>query len=146
MVAEFTERRRNTRKRVLQKAQISFGFSGSTIDCLVSNEAAFGVLIETAAPMTLPNDIMLRVNNGDMRPAVVRWTLGTKIGVEFQKNSNICEQKVVSQRAAIDLENIKIRISMLKDEPFCHKPEILAMVRNVEDCFFVLYARLIEIE
>ncbi len=144
MTTENTERRHKARRRVLQKAQISFGFSGSTIDCLIANESQFGLLVETDAPVTLPDDILIRINNGETKPAIVRWMLGTKIGIEFKRRNEIPAKDTLRQKAVKDLESVKTRISMLKSETFCHDREIMTMVRDVEDSFNKLCRKLAE--
>ncbi len=78
-----TEQRRSKRKRVIKRGQVSFGFSGSTVDCLIIDESSYGVMVETAVPMAVPEQVTIIIDGRATFPAIRRWSMGNRLGLEF---------------------------------------------------------------
>jgi hypothetical protein len=78
------EKRREQRQTVLKAAEIMFGEMGRMQAGLVLDESAEGVLMTLGAEVELPDQVMFRFRDADWAPAVVRWRMGTKIGLQLR--------------------------------------------------------------
>ena len=76
-------RRRVTRRRVIKIARLSFGLSGSTIDCEIIDESPYGMLVETNVIVNVPDQLTIRLDSGALFHVIRRWAIGTKIGLEI---------------------------------------------------------------
>jgi hypothetical protein len=77
------DQRRAKRERVIKRAKIIYGFSGSTIDCHVLDESPFGLMIETESMVAVPEQLTVRLEGAGMFHVVRRWAFGNKIGLEL---------------------------------------------------------------
>jgi hypothetical protein len=78
--AKTLERRRIGRASVLKRAQIVAG--SSVFDCFVLDHSSAGVRVSISAPVALPGEVLLRLDDGRI-PARSRWSFGTETGLEF---------------------------------------------------------------
>jgi len=77
------DQRRAKRERVIKRAKIIYGFSGSTIDCHVLDESPYGLMIETESMVAVPEQLTVSLEGSGMFHVVRRWALGNKIGLEL---------------------------------------------------------------
>lgn len=75
------ERRRSDRQQVLKGARLLVG--EQLYNCLVLDESAEGALLDMGALYSLPESVVLQISGGAFRPAIRRWTAGTKVGLEY---------------------------------------------------------------
>ncbi len=75
--------RRIKRQRVVKMGKIIFGVSDITVDCLICDETPAGILVETETPVSVPEEVKIKLTNGGTFLAMRRWVLGNKIGFEF---------------------------------------------------------------
>lgn len=115
------ERRRSRRRRVLKRAQLIFGLAGSTIDCLVLDETAFGVQLETPVMSHFPDKLQIRFAGGGIYDAQRLWSTGTKLGLKYV-GSRIYDEESLRQRKAVRLalktQSIAAALHMLRDMDF----------------------------
>jgi hypothetical protein len=118
---ETAEQRRLRRRRVLKRAQLIFGISGSTIDCLVLDESRFGVQLETPLMTPLPDHLRIRFANGAIYDAMRSWSAGNKLGLEYV-GSQIYDEATLRQRKAVRLtlktQGLQVALHMLRDFEF----------------------------
>ena len=121
------ELRRARRQQVLKRAQLGFGFLGSTIDCLIIDESPFGVLSETPVMTQVPEHVKLRLASGATFDALRRWTAGNKIGFEFI-GSQIHDEATLRQRMVIDgvlrKQGLHAAAFLLRDAKFFNNVEL----------------------
>ena len=77
------ERRQNGRARILRRARIVYGRGWSTLDCIVLDLSPTGARLKVGAMLGFPDRFELRVENGPVREAVVRYRAMDVTGVEF---------------------------------------------------------------
>lgn len=75
------ERRRSARQTVLKRAHLVAG--DLVYDCVVMDSSALGARISTGSFVPLPENIELRFSSGASLQAVVRWSRGAEVGLEF---------------------------------------------------------------
>lgn len=75
------EKRDGKRQSVLKKAKLIWG--NSVVDCLVLEQSDAGVRVSMFIPMHVPEQVVIHLGGGAVRPATQRWTHGTEIGFEF---------------------------------------------------------------
>ena len=124
------------------------GFSDAVIECIVSNESSAGLMIETEMPINLPNDIRIQVNNGPTFPAVVRWVLGKKAGLEFVPIHDTGSVAYESRRASAmrtRIENIRSEVNQLMYEIFSCKNEIEGTTREMDMVFKKLHNKIFDV-
>lgn len=142
------ERRRISRQRVIKRGRILLGFSDAVIECIVSNESSAGLMIETEMPINLPNDIRVQVNNGPTFPAVVRWMLGKKAGLEFAPSHDTGSVSYESRRASVirrQIESIRYEIDQLMDEIFSHENEAEIAAKEIDLVFEKLHNKIFDV-
>ncbi len=133
---EIRERRRKPRQRVLKQGRVSFGFSDSVVECIISNEADLGVMIETETPVNFPEHVKIQINNSGVLSAVVRWTLGTKAGLEFvQSKANSAGIEHRKKIQLLKAENIRSNMNMLVGEIFLYSDESEMICREIDIIF-----------
>ena len=78
-----SERRNNTRSRVLKSAKLIVGRS-STIDCVVRNLTNVGARIQIPNTTDLPEKLDMTFDGGrSLRPCRIVWRTLNETGVEF---------------------------------------------------------------
>ena len=77
------DHRRIKRQRVVKMGKIIFGVSDITVDCLICDETSSGLLVETETPVSIPDEVKIKLTNGGTFRASRRWAFGNKIGFEF---------------------------------------------------------------
>ncbi len=78
-----SERRNNTRSRVLKSAKLIVGRS-STIDCVVRNLTNVGARIQIPNTTGLPEKLQMTFDSGrSLRPCRIVWRTLNETGVEF---------------------------------------------------------------
>jgi len=75
------EKRDAKRQSVLKTAKIEWG--SSVVDCLVLQQSVTGVRVSMSVPTDVPEQVMIRLRGGTLRPATRRWARGIEIGLEF---------------------------------------------------------------
>ena len=75
------EKRDAERQAVLKTAKIEWG--SSVVDCLVLEQSITGVRVSMSMPMDVPEQVIIHLRGGAVRPATRRWARGTEIGFEF---------------------------------------------------------------
>ncbi len=80
------DRRSQVRARVLRRARIVFRRGYSTLDCVVLDLSSGGARIRIDAWLGMPDRFELRLENGPVREAVVRYRDRDSTGVEFVDN------------------------------------------------------------
>jgi hypothetical protein len=77
-----TERRTESRKRILKTGRIEFGIG--TIECAVRNVSSTGAALEVENPVGIPDlfDLFIVADNVRRR-AYVAWRRGKRVGVRF---------------------------------------------------------------
>ncbi len=84
-----TEKRRESRKAFLKRAQVAF--DGAAIDCIVENMSSTGARVRFANPMALPEVLALRFSDGTSYPAQRRWSHCEVVGLRFSGDSPAAE-------------------------------------------------------
>lgn len=77
------ERRQHERAHVLRRARIVYRRGWSTLDCVVLDLSSGGARLKVGALLGFPDRFELRVENGPVREAVVRYRGADVAGVEF---------------------------------------------------------------
>jgi len=80
-----TEQRENARAHVLRRARIVFGGGYSAIDCVVLDTSPQGARLRVGSWLGLPDSFELRMANGTVHQAQVRFRRIGEIGVEFSE-------------------------------------------------------------
>lgn len=80
------ERRQYERAHVLQRARIVYRRGWSTVDCVVLDLTSAGARIKVGPLLGFPDHFELRLANGPVREAVVRYRSADATGVEFVDN------------------------------------------------------------
>jgi len=76
-------RRQHGRAHLLRRATIVFRRGFSSLDCVVLDLSPTGARIKLDAWLGLPERFELRIKNGPIREAVVRYRAADVAGVEF---------------------------------------------------------------
>jgi hypothetical protein len=128
------EGRRAKRQRVLKRAQLVVGFSGSTFDCLIIDETPFGILLETPLMMMhVPELVKLRFVDGTTFEARRRWSVGNKIGLEFAgsqafEGTATFEGAILAQRRAagevLRRQGLTAAVCLLREAGFFQSAEL----------------------
>ncbi len=129
------EHRRTKRRQVLKRAQLVFGFAGSTIDCLIIDETPFGVLLETPLMTNVPDHVKIRFVGGATFDALRRWATGNKMGLEFV-GSQLFDEATLRQRRVIDgvlkTQGVNAAVYMLREVRFFESPELQSAAEAAE--------------
>jgi hypothetical protein len=121
------EHRRAKRERVIKRAKIIYGFSGSTIDCHVLNESPLGLLIETESMVAVPEQLTVRLEDAGMFHVVRRWALGNKIGLELvgpQIVDQATHQRMQSILEILEMQGIGPAMRILRADRFFNNPTL----------------------
>jgi hypothetical protein len=78
-----SERRRTSRRGLLQRGQIVAG--ASIYDCFILDGNDTGVRVQMATPVSLPERVAIRLPDGTMATATHRWSRGTESGFAFDE-------------------------------------------------------------
>lgn len=118
------ERRRQARRGVLRRAQLLF--SNTLHDCVIVDTSEGGARVQTAAPMALPERVVLRLADGQVITAKRVWSQGADTGLAFAED----EHELVPEMAArlmtvgevladgqFDIAVRKIRAARFFDDP-----------------------------
>lgn len=76
-----TERRRSARQTVLKRANLVA--AEQVYDCVVLDSSALGARVSTGSFVPLPDQVELRFPSGASLRAVIRWSRGAEVGLEF---------------------------------------------------------------
>lgn len=79
----FSERRDQTRRRVLKGATVSFNKGYSTFECVVRNQSNEGARLDFGETSALPSRFMISISGEPAREAEVRWRDMTQVGVAY---------------------------------------------------------------
>ena len=77
------DRRRNSRRRLLQPASIVFNNGHSTMRCQIVDTSEFGAKLMPADVYTCPRHFVLTSKSYGTRQCIVLWRKGSTIGVRF---------------------------------------------------------------
>jgi hypothetical protein len=75
------DRRRVRRNYLIKRAHIVFG--GTSLDGVALDLSLVGARIFLPTPSEVPERVILRLPDGDVRPAHRRWQRGAEVGFEF---------------------------------------------------------------
>ena len=78
-----TDRRRFPRAHVLRRGKIVFRHGHSAIDCVVLDLSTGGARVRIGAWLGMPDRFELRIENGPVRAAEVRFRGADLAGLEF---------------------------------------------------------------
>ena len=95
------ERRQSDREPAFKRAEIIFGPDNQVHKGVVLDESADGVLLDLGVTIAVPSAVMFRYNYGPLLHALNRWSVKTKIGLQFIDRSVAMSHKVSR------LENVK---------------------------------------
>jgi hypothetical protein len=121
------DQRRAKRERVIKRAKIIYGFSGSTIDCHVLDESPFGLMIETESMVAVPEQLTVRLEDAGMFHVVRRWALGNKIGLELVGPQIIDEAthlRMQSILEILDRQGVGPAMRILRADRFFDNPSL----------------------
>ncbi len=82
------ERRQDIRYRSLKAGLIIFNNGNSTYNCAVRNISANGAKLSLEQLARLPDEFVLRFQDGLQHDCEVRWRKAMDIGVSFRASSN----------------------------------------------------------
>jgi len=77
------DRRRNSRRRLLQPASIVFNNGHSTMRCQIVDTSEYGAKLIPADVYACPRQFVLKSNSYGTRQCIVLWRKGGTIGVRF---------------------------------------------------------------
>jgi hypothetical protein len=83
----FEEKRRWPRHQVRLRAQLVS--EASAVDCIVVDLSEGGAQVRTTEPIQLPDEVVLRVEDGATYRASLRWMDGAHAGFEFCSASSV---------------------------------------------------------
>jgi hypothetical protein len=130
-----TELRRARRRRVLKRAQLIFGFAGSTIDCLVLDESRLGVQLETEVMVQFPEQFRIRFADGATYVARRQWSTGNRAGLEFL-GARLYDEETLEHRkavgAALKAQGVHVAVRMLRDMNYLKSEELREAAEAVE--------------
>ena len=98
-----SDRRQHTRTRALKRVKLIFGKGHSVIDCLVINESPEGLRVETALPMSIPDQVVVRSADGATVDARCCWVRGREIGLQFAKTVTLSEEASVRAMSILEI-------------------------------------------
>jgi hypothetical protein len=139
------ELRRTRRRQVLKRGQVIFGIGDSTIDCLILDEAASGVQLETAVITQFPEQLRLRFSDGATYAARRQWSAGSKIGLEFV-GSRLYDEATLNKRKAarevLKTHGVHAAVKRLQELDFFKDPALREAAEAAELAFARLNALL----
>jgi hypothetical protein len=132
-----SERRRSTRQTVLKRANLIAG--EQVYDCVVLDSSATGARVSTGSVVPLPDRIELRFPSGASLPAVIRWSRGAEIGLEFMaEGATLRDQAAELAWAAYEqLRDGRLdkAMRMLRTENFFDDPALRAAAVEAEEAY-----------
>jgi hypothetical protein len=134
-VAPPPEPRRTKRGRVFRSGKIIFGYSDSTIDCLILDESPHGVRVETSVPMTVPEEVKLTIVGGGTYPAIRRWVRGNSIGFEFvgnRINDDLTLAKMHAIKDVLETRGVPMAVHSLRSERFFNNIDLQRAAEEAE--------------
>lgn len=78
------DRRHHQRARVLRRGKIVFSQGHAAIDCVVLDLSPGGARLKVGALLGLPDRFELRIENGPVYAATVRYRLPEITGIRFE--------------------------------------------------------------
>lgn len=129
------EHRRSKRHRVLKRGKISFGFGGSTIDCLIIDESGYGVMVETGVPMPVPEQLTIMIDGRAMFPAIRRWAMGNRLGLEFigpQIHDRVTVERLRVIDNVLEREGLTQALNLLRAAQFYDDKKIRSAAEAAE--------------
>jgi hypothetical protein len=139
------ELRRARRRRVLKRAQLIFGFAGSTIDCLVLDESRLGIQLETEGMVQFPEQMRIRFADGAIYVARRQWSTGNRAGLEFLGTriyDEESQQHRIAVKAALKQQGVHVAVRMLRDVNYLKNEELREAAEAAELAFARLNAML----
>jgi hypothetical protein len=121
MELHYRAARRAKRTRVFKSGKIIFGYTDSTIDCLILDESPHGVRVETTVPTTVPEAVKFRIVGGGTYNAIRRWMLGNSIGFEFvgdRINDDVTLAKMRAIKDVLETRGVAMAVHSLRAEQF----------------------------
>ena len=83
-MTQFSERRKEDRKRVLKGGKVFYKNYSVSMDCLIKDESSTGMKIKLDPNYALPNAIsLLNRKDGTLADAKIVWKHGDQVGLEF---------------------------------------------------------------
>jgi len=127
------DQRRAKRERVIKRAKIIYGFSGSTIDCRVLDESPYGLMVETESMVAIPEQLTVKMEGAGMFHVVRRWALGNKIGLELVGPQIIDEATHLRMQSILDIldrQGVDQAIKILRADRFFDNPGLRHAAEN----------------
>ncbi len=129
------EPRRAKRTRVFKSGKIIFGFSDSTVDCLILDKSPHGVQVETTVPMTVPEEVKFKIVGGGTYHAIRRWTRGNSIGFEFvgsRIHDDVTLAKMRAIKDVLETRGVAMAVHSLRSEKFFDNIELQRAAEEAE--------------
>lgn len=142
-----SENRRVKRRRVVKLGKIIYGISDITIDCLISDETAYGVLVETETPIVVPEEVKIRLVNGGIFPAICRWEMGNKKGFEFigaREKTNAIFESMQDINDILQIHGVSQAVLSLRRSNFFDNDELRRAADDAEAAIMRLKRLLLE--
>ena len=136
--------RRGRRDLMLRSGQIIFG--DSVVNCVVQDMSPYGARVDFGAPVVVPEEVHLRMNDGTTYRALQRWSRGTQLGLRFAGPAEASGDQGHARRAFQALQALQAAApagctEILRAERFFGDEELRQAVEAAE----AAHARLAEV-
>jgi hypothetical protein len=143
--SEDSEKRRSRRRQVLKRAQLIFGFGSSSVDCLILDESAHGLQVETAVMMEFPEKLRVRFSDGAIHRVNRLWTAGNRLGLAFvdkQLYDEVASRERKTIQMALKAQGFPAAMQLLRERNFFNDTELQKAAEAAEFALAKLSAML----
>jgi hypothetical protein len=142
-IAKSTDRRRETRDRVIKSAQMIF--HDSVIDCTVMDVSPNGARVRTSAVVVTPEQVILQLRGGAAFFARRRWARGMEISFIFDGPAPLREHAAIMASSALEAlpaKGLEKAIGILRAAAFFDDPVLGHAAEEAEAAYARLEAAL----
>jgi len=131
-----SDRRRETRDRVIKRAQLIF--HDSVIDCTVMDVSPNGARVRTGAVVVTPERVVLQLRGGGAFFAHRRWARGMEISFSFDGPAPLREHAAIVASSALEAlpsKGLEKAIGILRAAAFFDDPALGQVAEEAEAAY-----------